>query len=220
MSLRDAGNGIANWLTADTLASDIDSIAGSVVTLAAGQGVNWSVGDIVHLTGNNLPRVATGDEIDDDDLTLDRPPATTTIGAGAQVRAGFALWVRPASASEQLLYIEPYIGPDPLKVFEDPDGTSNCQARLRPLPSRGRISTYREQWSFELAVDGYDIEWCEGLLERASTRLRSRPTELTVPAHDGWNLQVDAPSALYKSTAGLCRYVMPIHVVIGRRVVA
>ena len=221
MSLRDAGNAIANRLTGDTLASNIASIAGATVTLVAGQGASWAKGDILHLTGNNLPRVGTVTLVAGDVLTLDRSPAATTPGAGAQVRGGFANWVRPASGTEALLYVEPLIGEDPSKAFEDPDVTSNCQARLRPLPSRGRTSQHREEYAFELRVDGRDIEWCEGLLARAAKLLRSRPTELSAAAHDAWNLSVGAPAPIPKDTSsGLCRYTMPLTAVVALALVA
>ena len=221
MSLRDAGNAIANRLTADTLASSIVSISGATVTLASGQGASWAKGDILHITGNNLPRVGTVTLVAGDALTLDGAPAlNTTPGPGAQVRGGFANWVRPASGAEQLLYVEPLIGADPRRFLEDPDVTSNCQARLRPLPSRGRVSQRREEYSFEVSVEGRNSEWCEGLLARIAKLLRSRPTEISPAAHDAWNLSVGAAFPTPGTTSGLCRYTMPVTAVVALALVA
>lgn len=221
MSARDIENAIAARFIADTLASNISSISSSTVTLASSEGTKWAKGDIVHLTGNNLPRVATVLSVAGDVLTLDRAPATTTPGSGAQVRGGFANWVRPATGGEALIYIEPLIGDDPLKAFESSTMTSNCQARLRLLPSRGRVSQHRSEYGFELRVDGRDIEWCEGLLARTERLLFGRPSSLTVAASDAWNLTTGAAQPLPReATAGLCRYVLPIFAVTAAALVA
>lgn len=219
MSLRDAGNAIANRLLADTLSSPIASISGSTVTLSSG-GSSWTAGDIVHLTGNNLPRVATVTGVSGNVLTLDRAPANTTPGGGAVVGGGFQQWVRPASGTEQLLYVEPLIGNDPLRVFESSTVTSNVQVRLRPLPSRGRISQHRSEFAFEFAVAGRDIEWCEGVLARIAKLLQARPGELTVPAHDAWNLATGTPEPVPGTSSGLCRYLLNVRAVVALALVA
>jgi len=213
--MREVVMAVAALLTADTLTSTIDSIAGSVVTLAAGEGSNWALGDIVRFDGENLYHVATITGVSGDDVTVSDAPSSAP-GAGDTIGGGYQEWVRPAGGGESLIYYEPLIGDDPAKVYETLGANPPCQCRLRLALNRS-TSQARERVDLELRFLGLDIQYIEGVVRRAKRLLDGQTASLSVAAHDTWQLSAAraVPVSPEVSTLGLVEYVLPLTAVVA-----
>ncbi len=179
---------VATLLSADTVSSPIDSIAGAVLSLSVGEGVKWTRRDIVNFgsTGANDELVASVTAVSGDDVTLSVTPGAFL--SGDTIGGGMVEWIRPAAGAEALVYSIPLTGADPADNITDASAGPQCIIRVG-APLARRTALHRTLVDIRVRMQGRDLQWLEGCSSRAAALLTGALTALRAQLPAGWSLR-------------------------------